>query len=59
MMQAASRRVLLIDHTEFSQHGLYALAPLTEFDLALTEDVLPAAEQRRLRDDGVTLKTVS
>ncbi len=58
LMKAATRRVLLIDHTKFSQEGRYALAALTDFDLVLTDDRLPVAEQRRLRDHGVVLKVV-
>ncbi|GAB3472624.1 DeoR/GlpR family DNA-binding transcription regulator [Actinophytocola sediminis] len=58
MMSAASRRILLVDHTKFVRHGLYALAPLTDFDLVLADDGLPVAEQRRLRDAGVTLTIV-
>lgn len=58
MMAAASRRVLLVDHTKFARQGLYALAPLTEFDLVLADDGLPAAEQRRIRDSGATLSVV-
>lgn len=58
MMAAASRRILIVDHTKFDRQGLYALAPLTDFDLVLADDGLPASEQRRLRDEGVVLKVV-
>ncbi|HEX2130725.1 MAG TPA: DeoR/GlpR family DNA-binding transcription regulator [Actinophytocola sp.] len=58
MMSAASRRILLVDHTKFVRQGLYALAPLTDFDLVLADDGLPVAEQRRIRDAGVTLTVV-
>ncbi|MBL1106514.1 DeoR/GlpR transcriptional regulator [Streptomyces sp. 5-8] len=59
MMAAASRRVLIIDHTKFANQGLYALAPLTDFDLVLVDDAAPAAEVRRLRDNGVHVRTVT
>lgn len=59
MMGAASRRILLVDHTKFVRQGLYALAPLTDFDLVLADDGLPAVEQRRIRDAGVALTVVS
>ncbi|WP_307831804.1 hypothetical protein [Prauserella cavernicola] len=50
MMESASRRVLLVDHTKFARQGLDALAPLTGFDLVLADDGLPAAEPHpRLR----------
>ncbi|MGW1048985.1 DeoR/GlpR family DNA-binding transcription regulator [Streptomyces sp. NPDC001118] len=59
MMAAAARRVLIIDHTKFAQQGLYALAPLSDFDLVLVDDAAPAGEVRRLRDNGVQVRTVS
>ncbi|MFJ8649402.1 DeoR/GlpR family DNA-binding transcription regulator [Streptomyces sp. NPDC093546] len=58
MMASAARRVLLIDHTKFANQGLYALAPLTDFDLVLVDDAAPAGEVRRLRDIGVDVRTV-
>ncbi|GGU39604.1 DeoR/GlpR family DNA-binding transcription regulator [Streptomyces lavendofoliae] len=58
MMASAARRVLLIDHTKFASQGLYALAPLTDFDLVLVDDAAPAARVRRLRDTGVDVRTV-
>ncbi|PXY33486.1 DeoR family transcriptional regulator [Prauserella sp. PE36] len=58
MMESASRRVLLVDHTKFARQGLYALAPLTAFDLVLADDGLPPAEQRRIRDSGAALRIV-
>jgi DeoR/GlpR family transcriptional regulator of sugar metabolism len=58
MMAVAARRVLIIDHTKFAHQGLYALAPLTDFDLVLVDDAAPAAEIRRLRDNGVHIRTV-
>ncbi|SDM67260.1 DeoR/GlpR family DNA-binding transcription regulator [Allokutzneria albata] len=58
LLAAASRKVLLVDHTKFTRQGLYTLAPLTDFDLVLVDDRLPAAEQRRIRDDGVALTVV-
>ncbi|MFB9465536.1 DeoR/GlpR family DNA-binding transcription regulator [Streptomyces cinereospinus] len=59
MMAAATRRVLIIDHTGFANQGLYALASLSDFDLVLVDDAAPAAEVRRLRDSGVRVRTVA
>ncbi|UFR07618.1 DeoR/GlpR family DNA-binding transcription regulator [Streptomyces sp. Go40/10] len=59
MMAAAARRVLLIDHTKFANQGLYALAPLTDFDLILVDDAAPATEVRRLREQGVAVRVVA
>lgn len=58
LMDCAARRVLLVDHTKFARQGLYALAPLTRFDLILADDGLPDAELRRISDLGVPVKTV-
>ncbi|MCQ6248500.1 DeoR family transcriptional regulator [Streptomyces malaysiensis subsp. malaysiensis] len=58
MMAAAARRVLLVDHTKFVNQGLYALAPLTDFDLILVDDVAPAGEVRRLRELGGNVRIV-
>lgn len=58
MMAAAARRVLLVDHTKFANQGLYALAPLTDFDLILVDDAAPAGEVRRLRERGGNVRIV-
>ncbi|MFH0518458.1 DeoR/GlpR family DNA-binding transcription regulator [Streptomyces sp. M41] len=58
MMAAAARRVLLIDHTKFANQGLYALAPLTDFDLVLVDDSAPAGEVHKLRERGVNVRVV-
>lgn len=58
MLASASRSVLMVDHTKFTRDGLYALAPLADFDLVLADDGLPVAEQRRVRDSGATLTVV-
>lgn len=58
MMAAAARRVLLVDHTKFVNQGLYALAPLTDFDLILVDDAAPAGEVRRLRELGGNVRIV-
>jgi hypothetical protein len=41
LIEAAARRVLLLDHTKFSKQGLYALAPLTSFDVVLVDHGYP------------------
>ncbi|MFI6104685.1 DeoR/GlpR family DNA-binding transcription regulator [Streptomyces sp. NPDC051310] len=58
MMASAGRKVLLVDHTKFANQGLYALAPLTDFDLVLVDQAAPAGEVRRLREIGVDVRTV-
>ncbi|WP_052863314.1 DeoR/GlpR family DNA-binding transcription regulator [Streptomyces niger] len=58
LMERAARRVLLVDHTKFTRRGIYALAPLTDFDTVLVDDALPVTELRRMRDLGVPVTTV-
>ena len=58
-MDAAARRVLLVDKTKFSAQGLYALAPLTDFDLVLVDDAVPPTELRRMRELGVEVRVVA
>lgn len=58
MMQSAARRVLVLDHTKFTKDGLYALAPLTDFDLVIVDDGLPAAQLRALRAAGTDVRVV-
>ncbi|MFF4607121.1 DeoR/GlpR family DNA-binding transcription regulator [Streptomyces sp. NPDC001339] len=58
MMESAGRRVLLVDHTKFAKGGLYALAPLTDFDLLIVDDGLPAEQIRRIRAAGTEVMVV-
>ncbi|WP_078965094.1 DeoR/GlpR family DNA-binding transcription regulator [Streptomyces aureocirculatus] len=58
MMAAATRRVLLADHTKFTRDGLYALAPLTDFDLVVVDDGLAREEVRAMRERGTEVLVV-
>ncbi|GAU69079.1 putative DeoR family transcriptional regulator [Streptomyces sp. NBRC 110611] len=58
MMECAGRRVLLVDHTKFAKGGLYALAPLTDFDLLIVDDGLAAEQIRRIRAAGTEVMVV-
>ncbi|MER5889783.1 DeoR/GlpR family DNA-binding transcription regulator [Streptomyces sp. NPDC001941] len=58
MMRAATRTVLLADHSKFVRDGLYALAPLTDFDLLVVDDGLPQEQVRRIRDRGTDVMVV-
>ncbi|MFE0106892.1 DeoR/GlpR family DNA-binding transcription regulator [Streptomyces sp. NPDC059009] len=59
MMAAATRRVLVADHSKFVRDGLYALAPVTDFDLLVVDDGLPAERVRALRADGLEVRVVA
>jgi DeoR/GlpR family transcriptional regulator of sugar metabolism len=50
MIAAAARRVLLVDHTKFGRVALHRLAPLSDFDLVMTDDGLDEAGLRQLRE---------
>ncbi|WP_199550995.1 DeoR/GlpR family DNA-binding transcription regulator [Streptomyces sp. N35] len=58
MMAAAARRVLVADHTKFLRDGLYALAPITDFDLVVVDDGVPAEEIRAIRSKGTDVLVV-
>ncbi|MFF8785959.1 DeoR/GlpR family DNA-binding transcription regulator [Streptomyces sp. NPDC015125] len=58
MMESAGRRVLVADHTKFTKGGLYALAPLTDFDLLIVDDGLPTEQVRNVRAAGTEVLVV-
>ena len=58
LMEAADRKVLLIDSTKFGKTSLIKLASLTEFDQVITDSGISAAEADALRKDGVNLTVV-
>lgn len=55
LMDAADRRVLLVDHSKFTKNGLHQLAPLTDFDLVIVDPQVPADEIATQRAAGVPL----
>lgn len=59
LMDAADRRVLLLDHSKFSQKGLHSLAPLTAFDLVLVDSGTPQSQVDALRAQGVPLEVTA
>jgi DeoR/GlpR family transcriptional regulator of sugar metabolism len=59
MIDAAARRVLLVDHSKFGRVALHRLAPLTAFDLVMTDDGIDAAGLRQLQEAQVAFEVVS
>lgn len=59
MIAAAGRRVLLVDHSKFGRVALHRLAPLTAFDLVMTDDGIDAAGLRQLQEAQVGFEVVS
>lgn len=56
MFDAASRRILLADHTKFENRALHALLPLRDFDTVIVDEATPAEHVRRLRAQGVDVR---
>ena len=50
MLDVASRRHLLIDHTKLTRSALHRLAPLHRFDTVIVDPGLPAARLAALRE---------
>lgn len=55
MMDAATVRVLLADHTKFSGRALHACAELSEFDHVIVDPATPRATVDRLRRSGIDI----
>ena len=59
MIAAAARRVLLVDHTKFGRVALHRLAPLTDFDLIMTDAGIDDVGLRQLREAQVPYEVVA
>lgn len=55
LMEVASRRVLMVDHSKFSKRSLYQLAPLTDFDLVIVDRDTSEQDLAVMRDFGVVM----
>jgi DeoR/GlpR family transcriptional regulator of sugar metabolism len=58
MLKAATRRVLLVDHSKLGKTALHHLATLTDFDLVVVDAGADAAQLRELQDTGVPFHVV-
>lgn len=58
MMEAAVRRILLVDHGKFGKVALNVLADLADFDRVLVSEGVGADEIRALQDGGVDYRIV-
>jgi DeoR/GlpR family transcriptional regulator of sugar metabolism len=59
MIAAAAQRILLVDHTKFGRVALHRLAPLTDFDLILTDDGIDEAGLRQVREAQVPFEVLA
>jgi DeoR/GlpR family transcriptional regulator of sugar metabolism len=53
MLAAAARKVLLMDHTKLGRAALHRLAPLSDFDLVITDDGADPDAVQQMRDEHV------
>ncbi len=59
MMEAASTRILAVDHSKLARRALYALCPLTDFDVVIVDELPPAELQEALSAAGTELVVTS
>lgn len=59
MLNAAARRILLVDHHKFGRVALHRLAPLRDFDLVIVDSGIDDAGLQQLRDARVTFDVAS
>ena len=59
MMAAATRRVLLVDATKLGRVALHRLAPVTDFDVVITDGGADPAVLRELREEQIQLIVAS
>lgn len=55
MMRAATRKVLLLDHTKLGRSALHQLAPLTDFDDLVVDGGTPEATLQALRERHINV----
>ena len=53
MIRAAERSVLMVDHTKLGRAALHRLAPLSDFDLVLTDARAPEEALVEMREHGI------
>lgn len=55
MFEAASRRILLADHTKFDKRALHAMQPLVDFDAVVVDAATSKEHVTALRQSGVSV----
>jgi DeoR/GlpR family transcriptional regulator of sugar metabolism len=56
LIKSSAFKVLLVDHSKFGLRALHKLAPVTDFDLIITDDGIAAADRTELESRGVTVE---
>ena len=55
MFKCAKKRVLIADHTKFSNRALYSMMPIREFDVVISDAALSREHVTEIRRSGVRL----
>ena len=55
MMEAATTKILVVDHSKLARRALYALCPLTDFDVVIMDQAPPPELREQLRAGGTEL----
>jgi DeoR/GlpR family transcriptional regulator of sugar metabolism len=58
-MDAAARRILLMDHSKFARRAVHRLGPLTDFDLVIVDAGIAERDLTMMRDRGVAVEVAS
>ncbi len=58
MIESASRRILMVDHTKLGKQALRQMVPLTAFDLVIVDSLSDPEEVEKIRDLGVPVEVV-
>jgi DeoR/GlpR family transcriptional regulator of sugar metabolism len=53
MLEIATKRYLLLDHTKLGKTALHTIAPMTDFDLVIVDEDTPDEALRDLTRNGV------
>jgi DeoR/GlpR family transcriptional regulator of sugar metabolism len=56
MMAAASRKVLLADHSKFRRRATHQLASLSDFDAVVVDSGIDAGDLRAMRERGISVR---
>jgi DeoR/GlpR family transcriptional regulator of sugar metabolism len=56
MMAAASRRILLADHSKFRRRATHQLAPLTDFDAVIVDAGIDDRDLSTMRERGIAVR---
>ncbi|WP_336249854.1 DeoR/GlpR family DNA-binding transcription regulator [Stomatohabitans albus] len=59
MMESATAKILVVDHTKFERSALYRIAPLSNYDHVITDTGISSDAQLQLEESGVPFDVVT